>query len=251
MKLITLGAVVATLTLASTALAFGPGSGSGFGMGQGRWMAQQQAVNNGQSITQDTSPNWGMGRGQGRMQGFGRGMGRHMGGFQGQVMAPQTTNQGNRTGEPVFVGSWDENEDGIVSLEEATSGRDTYFDSLDDDEDGVIVATEFNEFLTNTRMSPEEATNGQRGLFGMTLGFNDVNKDAKVDREEFLGQTAAWLKGMDRNGDGQVSNADFGPRRAQMGQSGSAGQGQRQGERQGVGCGSGPRGPMRGFQQQG
>ncbi|WP_319495773.1 hypothetical protein [uncultured Cohaesibacter sp.] len=251
MRFVTAAAVVATLALTSSALAFGNGYGmrqgfwgqdqSGQGMGgggRGRWMMQQQAgavspTGSPTDMQPDTPQTWGPGAGinQGMGGGFGRGMGWRMGwgmapaSAQGQQPAIQTTppagqpgfGRGNRMGEPVFVGSWDSDEDGVVTLKEAQERRNDYFDSLDENEDGVIVAAEFTEFLNNTRMPPAEATNGQRGLFGMTIDFNDANHDGKVDRTEFLAQTVPWLNGMDRNGDGKVSNDDFGPRHAQMG----------------------------------
>nr|WP_321457739.1 hypothetical protein [uncultured Cohaesibacter sp.] len=216
--------VFTTLTLTSAALAFGNGYGmgsGGVGFGnQGRWVEQQQndvIAQNGKQVI--------------RVPGQGRGLRRGI-------------TQGNRSGEPVFVDSWDSDEDGIVTLQEAKDGRNTYFDSLDENEDGIVVAAEFSAFLTNIKMPPEDATNGQRGLFGMTLSFNDANKDGRVDREEFLNQTVVWLNVMDRNGDGKVSNDDFGPRRSQMGQNrgwgqgrGMSGQGMGRGMRRGMGAG--------------
>ncbi|WP_162916962.1 hypothetical protein [Cohaesibacter haloalkalitolerans] len=257
MRFVTAAAVVATLALTSSALAFGNGYGmrQGFwgqgqsgqsmgGGGHGRWMMQQQAGATTQTGAQLAAPRQTWGPGGGRGRGMGQGMGQGIGLGMGLGMAPSTTQggpaaeasqpaaqpgfgRGNRTGDPVFVGSWDGDEDGVVTLKEAQERRGDYFDSLDENEDGVIVAAEFTEFLNNTRMPPAEATNGQRGLFGMTLDFNDANRDGKVDREEFLAQTARWLNGMDRNGDGKVSNDDFGPRQAQMGRGMGRGMGTR------------------------
>ncbi|WP_316858120.1 hypothetical protein [uncultured Cohaesibacter sp.] len=236
MKYLAAGTLIAALALSSTAMAFG----NGYGMGQGRWISNTQTQAQTQAQTNTT-------------QGWGRGMGR-------QFVRPNPSGQpvangvgllgqprgGNRTGEPVFVDSWDENEDGIVSLAEAQERRGDYFDSLDDNEDGILVAAEFTEFLNNQRMAPEDATNGQRGLSGMSLAFNDINKDGKVEKAEFIKQTQLWLNGMDRNGDGQVSDADFGPRQAQM--NGNRGYGQGRGMGRGNGRGMG--GGMRWMQQQ-
>lgn len=46
----------------------------------------------------------------------------------------------------------------------------------------------------------------------MTLAFNDVNGDGAVSREEFLSRTMNWLSVIDRNGSGDVTSEDFGPR---------------------------------------
>jgi Ca2+-binding EF-hand superfamily protein len=45
---------------------------------------------------------------------------------------------------------------------------------------------------------------------GMMRGFNDADGDGMVSREEFTSRTADWLAMMDRDGDGQVTAADFG-----------------------------------------
>jgi Ca2+-binding EF-hand superfamily protein len=45
---------------------------------------------------------------------------------------------------------------------------------------------------------------------GMMRGFNDSDGDGRVSREEFTGRTAAWFTMMDRDGDGSVTEADFG-----------------------------------------
>jgi hypothetical protein len=48
---------------------------------------------------------------------------------------------------------------------------------------------------------------------GMTLPFNDVDADGAVSLAEFLGQAPAWIAAMDRDGDGVITTADFGPTR--------------------------------------
>ena len=47
---------------------------------------------------------------------------------------------------------------------------------------------------------------------GMKMDFNDVDKDGKVSRDEFLGQVDVWFTAIDRNMDGIITTADFGPR---------------------------------------
>ena len=44
------------------------------------------------------------------------------------------------------------------------------------------------------------------------MDFNDVDKDGKVSRDEFLGQVDVWFTAIDRNMDGIITTADFGPR---------------------------------------
>lgn len=201
MKTLLTGAVIATLAFTTAALAFGPGSGFGSGY---------------------------RANGQNQSQSFGRHAGRGMG---GQGMGGQGMMQASLSGEPVFMDGWDANEDGTVTLSEARDHRLDLFDGLDENEDGQITAAEFRTFLDNTTMAPDEATNRQRGLYGMTLSFNDANQDGVVTKAEFLTQTQAWLAFMDRSGDGVVNAQDFGPKQAQMGNS----QGMERGMGRGVG----------------
>lgn len=49
-----------------------------------------------------------------------------------------------------------------------------------------------------------------RGAEGMSLEFNDMDGDGQVSEEEFLTSAKAWFVTMDRNGDGEISTADFG-----------------------------------------
>lgn len=158
---------------------------------------------------------------QGNVPAYQRGQGRHHG-------------NGNR--EPVFMDGWDDDGNGVVTLEEANERRIDLFDALDENEDGQIVAREFTEFLESQKEPDGEETTGKRALFGMTLAFNDTNKDGFVTKAEFISQTQAWLSGMDRNRDGKVSKADFGPR---GGQGMGRGQGRDQGRGQGKGIGRG------------
>ena len=47
---------------------------------------------------------------------------------------------------------------------------------------------------------------------GLTLAFNDTNADGGVSIEEFLAQSGAWLASVDRDADGAITSADFGPK---------------------------------------
>ena len=216
MKSLLTGTIIATLALTTAAFAFGRGSGPGL------WSNGQQ----GQYQTRSSAQQAGWNQGGNRGMRF------------ASAAQPRT---------PIFMDGWDGNDDGILTSAEATEQRGIWFDSLDGNEDGVLVAAEFTEFLDATRMAPQDATNGQRGLYGMTLGFNDANGDGSVTREEFLQKTNAFISAMDRNGDGQLTDDDFGTRRGAM----AAGQSQRMsagmGQRAGRGNASGsPRGMGRG-----
>ena len=115
-----------------------------------------------------------------------------------------------------FVENWDLDENGVVSLADMTERRDDIFTTFDENDDGFITAQEYVAFDEARAADMENEKgghlggNGKRAQVGMTMAFNDVDGDGKVSRAEFVGQTAAWLAKMDRNGDGAVTTADFG-----------------------------------------
>lgn len=145
-----------------------------------------------------------------------------------------------------FLQNWDQNGDGLVTLDEATTKRNDIFTSFDADEDGLLSATEFaalDQMRADDQAQMREEMDedmgsqmgsqmgqghgkghgqgmgqgqgqgmgmGMPGEAGMMRAFNDTNSDGAVSRQEFTAQTASWLARMDRNGDGQVSAADFG-----------------------------------------
>lgn len=109
------------------------------------------------------------------------------------------------------------NTDGQVTVEDVASRRSDIFVSFDADDNGVLDAEEY-AFFDEARATSHEDEGGQGGhggerkaAVGMTLEFNDVDRDGSVTLEEFLGQSAAWLALVDRNGDGVVMANDFGP----------------------------------------
>lgn len=147
-----------------------------------------------------------------------------------------------------FLQNWDQDGDGIVTLDEAMTKRNDLFTAFDADEDGKLSAEEYSAFdemrSADQEMMREEmgagmgqgGGKGQRtghgkghgmgqGMAtgqgmghgkgmpeegGMMRGFNDADGDGMVSREEFTSRTADWLAMMDHNGDGQVTAADFG-----------------------------------------
>ena len=125
-----------------------------------------------------------------------------------------------------FIENWDSDEDGQVTLVEATERRGDIFTTFDEDDNGFLSSSDyamFDEARANDRASMKEAGQGQgRGQGkgrghrqggegqGMTMDFNDVNGDGQVSRDEFMARTKDWYAQMDRNGDGTVTTADFG-----------------------------------------
>jgi Ca2+-binding EF-hand superfamily protein len=120
-----------------------------------------------------------------------------------------------------FIENWDGDADGSVSLAEATEKRGDIFLTFDADEDGSLSAEEyvmFDEARFNDQAQMRQGKgNGQgkgemmREEGGMQRAFNDTDGDGLVSREEFLARTPDWYAMMDRNGDGTVTQQDFGP----------------------------------------
>lgn len=116
-----------------------------------------------------------------------------------------------------FIESWDLNGDAVVTANELQERRGDVFYTFDSDEDGILTAEEYTYF-DDARALDMEAQGGHAGGRmmrvgeGMTLAFNDLDADGEVSREEFLAQVDAWLAMIDQNGDGQITQADFGPK---------------------------------------
>lgn len=124
---------------------------------------------------------------------------------------------GNGTPGAGFIDEWDMNTDGVVTVEDVTTRRSDIFVSFDADDNGILDAEEY-AFFDEARASSHDDEGGSDGghggdrkaAVGMTLDFNDVDGDGSVTEAEFVGQSAAWLALVDRNGDGEVTTSDFG-----------------------------------------
>ncbi len=123
-----------------------------------------------------------------------------------------------------FIANWDADEDGTVTLEEATEKRSDIFVTFDADDDGVLTPEEYAAFDEARKADMADLKKGGQGgagmkdpkkrpSYGMTLEFNDVDGDGNVSRDEFLDRTPDWFAMLDRNGDGLVTAEDFGPPR--------------------------------------
>ena len=125
-----------------------------------------------------------------------------------------------------FLENWDMNEDGQVTLAEASERRSDIFASFDGDENSVLSAEDYAAFdeARASNHDPKErgghgnGNNGQgngngngqiRGEQGLTLQYNDINKDGQVSQDEFMARTSDWFAQFDRNGDGIITTADF------------------------------------------
>lgn len=145
-----------------------------------------------------------------------------------------TAQQGNPGSH--FMETWDENQDGQVTLIEATQRRSDIFLTFDEDDNGILFASDyamFDEARTENKASMRQSGqsqgqgkaqrqgkgpgqgrgNGQaqgRDGQGMSMEFNDINGDGQVSRDEFITRTDQWYAMMDRNNDGSITASDFG-----------------------------------------
>lgn len=116
-----------------------------------------------------------------------------------------------------FVENWDLDANGVVTLAELTEKRGDVFVTFDSDDDGILTAEEYSYFDDARKVDMEnnaEHAGGKMGKVqeGMTLSFNDTDGDGTVSRDEFLSHAADWLALIDRDGSGDVTTSDFGPR---------------------------------------
>jgi len=115
-----------------------------------------------------------------------------------------------------FIDSWDTDGNGAVSLEDITARRSDVFYMFDANEDGILDAEEYVAF--DEARANDMAVNGghgkgnalERASVGMTLDFNDTDGNGAVSQAEFLARAGDWIALLDRDGDGQVTHADFG-----------------------------------------
>ncbi|POF28778.1 EF-hand domain-containing protein [Roseibium marinum] len=116
-----------------------------------------------------------------------------------------------------FIENWDLDSDGEVTVEEARLRRSDVFASFDANDDGYLDAEEYELFdearaLDMAENEPAGMGRGARNpANGMRLEVNDNDGDGKVSQAEFLDNAPDWIMKIDRNGDGVVSLADFGP----------------------------------------
>jgi hypothetical protein len=124
-----------------------------------------------------------------------------------------------------FMVMWDADSDGEVSAEEARARRAMIFDMFDYEGDGVLSPEDYADIDAHIAEDSQKgaamgAGHGQmagRMQAGISVAANDADGDGLVSLAEFLDASDAWLAGMDVNGDGRLTAADFGPAGAAAG----------------------------------
>lgn len=126
---------------------------------------------------------------------------------------PAMAQQGNPGAH--FIENWDLNDDGQVTIEEATQKRNDVFYMFDQDENGSLNAAEYDLFDETLKADMQANAGGHQGQMqgvsnAMAREFNDVDADGLVSLEEFLSRVPAWFEMMDRDGDNMLTTSDFG-----------------------------------------
>jgi len=117
-----------------------------------------------------------------------------------------------------FIENWDGDDDGQITLAEATEKRGDIFYMFDQDENELLDAEEYKLFDATREEDMQTNAGGQqngqmRGVNqGLMQQYNDANGDGAVSKDEFLARVPEWFAMMDRNEDGVVTTADFGRR---------------------------------------
>ena len=141
-----------------------------------------------------------------------------------------------------FMNQWDLDSNGGVSLVEVREQRGNIFAMFDENSDGRLSAAEIvgmdehkqlqrEAGMGPGRNRPEGMTGpmgngmgkGRGGQMGPQSGFDrpaaeemrglDANGDGIVTTAEFVNGSANWFRMRDRNGDNVLTTADFGPPR--------------------------------------
>jgi Ca2+-binding EF-hand superfamily protein len=102
--------------------------------------------------------------------------------------------------------SIDENQDGVVSAEEAASAVDQVFSAMDADDDGILTVEEY----LAVRMGPADGRNPARQAARQAakearFGEMDVNDDGSVSKAEFIDGGKAHFEAADTDKDGKVT----------------------------------------------
>ncbi|MCB1971281.1 MAG: EF-hand domain-containing protein [Geminicoccaceae bacterium] len=113
-----------------------------------------------------------------------------------------------------FLDNWDLDESGDVSVDELRERRGDVFSSFDHDDNGVLDEDEYDVFDEARHSDMQNEPGRGKGMDHVMRGLerqnNDADGDGLVSREEFVGNSDAWFRSLDRNEDGIVNTDDFG-----------------------------------------
>ncbi len=114
-----------------------------------------------------------------------------------------------------FIENWDADGNSSVSAAEVEQKRTDVFAAFDADENGRLSAEEYGVF-DEARANDQAQMGGGHGMgmqrleAPMERGFNDTNADGEVSAEEWAASSPKMFAALDKNGDGEITTADFG-----------------------------------------
>lgn len=121
-----------------------------------------------------------------------------------------------------FIENWDFDGDGTVTLAEAVEKRGEIFYMFDQNENGLLDAPEYDLFDETRAADRAQNADGHKNRRmdvaegGMTREFTDIDGDGLVSAAEFQDSTSDWFARVDRDADGTITSADFGPGQGRM-----------------------------------
>lgn len=107
--------------------------------------------------------------------------------------------QAQRGGE--MLRRLDANGDGLLTRQEAQTGRGQMFDRIDADGDGLVTQAEMNAARSNARAQGESRAQERRQ---QGLSRLDANGDGSISRDEFVNGELAAFDRLDTDADGVV-----------------------------------------------
>ncbi len=126
----------------------------------------------------------------------------------------------NGAGAPMamFIEEWDQNADGVITLDDIATRRTDIFVMFDQSGDGMIDAEEQGMMAETIASAEADKAGGGHGPGGpgqlihgaMTLAYNDTDADGMISAAEFDAASPRLFAELDSNGDGSVTPADFG-----------------------------------------
>lgn len=115
-----------------------------------------------------------------------------------------TTASAQQTPMQAFFTTWDLNSDGKVTHHEATQVREQLFKTFDVNKNRYLSAEEFDA------LNASHVNGGfKKADRGLSLTYNDVDRDGQVSKDEFVSQMSNWFAFWDSDDDNFITADDF------------------------------------------
>ncbi|MEJ2180451.1 MAG: EF-hand domain-containing protein [Gammaproteobacteria bacterium] len=107
-----------------------------------------------------------------------------------------------------FMGFFDTNGDGVVTMDEFNAAAANRFDNMDADNNGVVTLEEFKTYIGQKRSERRQ----------QKFQTMDINKDGQVSQDEYISykqkRAESRFQNMDINNDGVVSKEEYDARKS-------------------------------------